>query len=233
MGAVPQEPMRGPRLEEEAGWGFVSPGESRIPAALAVVAALLLYVVLPNRLTLGPTWLLPSLEIALLIPLALANPSRLNRESRNLRALSIALIALVSLANVTSLSLLVHYLLRGGKAGGRALIYSAIGIWITNVLVFALWYWELDRGGPLARTQPHHRRPDLLFPQMATPWVVDGPWVPRFIDYLFTSLTNATAFSPTDTMPLTPVAKMLFGAQSLISVMVVVFVGARAVNILS
>jgi uncharacterized membrane protein len=225
--------MHGPSLEQQAGWGFPSPGESRIPAALAVVAALVLYVVLPNRLTLGPNWLLPALEVALLIPLIVANPSRLNRESRNLRGLSLTLIALVSLANVASLSLLVRYLLHGGKAGGRELIYSAIAIWLTNVLVFALWYWEIDRGGPLARVQPEHRPPDLLFPQMSTPWVVERPWFPQFIDYLYTSLTNATAFSPTDTMPLTPIAKVLFGAQSLISVMVVVIVGARAVNILS
>ncbi len=225
--------MHGPTLEQQAGWGFPSPGESRIPAALAVVAALALYVVLPNRLTLGPSWLLPALEAALLVPLIAGNPTRLTRESRNLRGLSISLIALVSLANVVSLSLLVHYLLHGGKAGGRQLVYSGIAIWLTNVIVFGLWYWELDRGGPLARVQPTHRRPDLLFPQMSTPWVVDRPWFPQFIDYLYTSLTNATAFSPTDTMPLTPWAKVLFGTQSLISVMVVVVVGARAVNILS
>jgi uncharacterized membrane protein len=230
---VSKEPVRGPSFEQQAAWGFPSQGESRIPAALAVVAALLLYVLLPNRLTVGPNWLLPSLEVALLIPLIVANPARLTRESRNLRWLSLALIALVSLANVTSLSLLVHFLLRGGKAGGRQLIYAAIGIWLTNVLVFALWYWELDRGGPLARVQPEHRPPDLLFPQMSTPWVVERPWYPQFLDYLYTSLTNATAFSPTDTMPLTPSAKILFGAQSLISLMVIVVVGARAVNILS
>ncbi len=225
--------MRGPNLEEESGWGFPSPGESRLPAIGAVLIALALYVVLPNRLTLGPNWLVPAFEVALLVPLALGNPSRLTRESRDLRWLSVTLIAFVTVANVVSLSLLVHYLLHGGKTGGRQLIYSAIAIWLTNVIVFALWYWELDRGGPLARVQPKHRRPDFLFPQMATPWVVDRPWYPQFIDYLYTSLTNATAFSPTDTMPLTPVAKVLFGAQSLISVMVVVVVGARAVNILS
>jgi hypothetical protein len=228
-----QEPGSGPSFEQQAAWGFPSQTESRVPALLALTAALLLYVVLPNRLTIGPTWVVPALEGALLIPLALGNPGRLTRESRDLRWLSVSLIALVSTANIASLSLLVHNLLRGGKSGGRQLIYAAIAIWLTNVIAFALWYWELDRGGPLARMQPRHRQPDFLFPQMSTPWVTDRPWAPRFLDYLYTSLTNASAFSPTDTMPLTAVAKTLFGAQSLASIIVIVVVGARAVNILS
>ena len=220
-------------IEDEAAWGCVSPGESRIPAALALVAALLLHVALPHRLRIGPVWLIPGLELALLVPLIIANPSKLHRESRNLRALSITLIALVSAANVASLSLLVHRLLRGGKAGGRPLIYSAIAIWLTNVIVFGLWYWELDRGGPLARCQPAHRHPDFLFPQMTTPAAAPANWVPQFVDYLYVSFTNATAFSPTDTMPMTTMAKLLMLIQSLASVAVVVIVGARAVNILS
>ncbi|HEY7136317.1 MAG TPA: hypothetical protein VIB48_14750 [Acidimicrobiia bacterium] len=220
-------------VEVEAAWGCVSPGESRLPAAFAVVVALLLHVALPHRLRIGPVWLLPGLELALLVPLIAANPSRMNRESRNLRALSIALIALVSAANASSLALLVHRLLRGGKAGGRPLIYAAIAIWLTNVIAFSLWYWELDRGGPLARCQPEHRQPDFLFPQMTTPAAAPLNWVPQFVDYLYVSFTNATAFSPTDTMPMTSMAKLLMLAQSLASVTVVVIVGARAVNILS
>jgi uncharacterized membrane protein len=220
-------------FEGQAAWGFVSPGESRVPAALAVVAALVLHLALPHRLRLGPVWLLPGLELALLVPLIVSNPSRLRRGSRNLRSLSITLIALASVANAASLSLLVHRLLRGGKAGGRPLIYSAIAIWVTNVLVFALWYWELDRGGPLARCQPAHREPDFLFPQMTTPAAARAGWVPQFVDYLYVSFTNATAFSPTDTMPMTAIAKLLMLGQSLASVTVVVIVGARAVNILS
>ena len=228
-----REPDAGRSLEQQAAWGFVSPGESRLPAALAVVAALVLHVALPHRLRIGPVWTLPGLELALLVPLIIANPSRLHRESRNLRALSLTLIACVSVANVTSLSLLVHRLLHGGKTGGRPLVYSAIAIWLTNVLVFALWYWELDRGGPLARCGPTHREPDFLFPQMTTPAATNPRWVPQFVDYLYVSFTNATAFSPTDTMPMTAVAKLLMLGQSLASITVIVIVGARAVNILS
>jgi hypothetical protein len=101
------------------------------------------------------------------------------------------------------------------------------------VIVFGLWYWELDRGGPSARHDPHHREPDFLFPQMATPGAARPDWAPGFLDYLYVSFTNATAFSPTDTMPLTPLAKGLMGVQSAASLLTVALVAARAVNILS
>ncbi|HEX4776022.1 MAG TPA: hypothetical protein VFW74_04565 [Acidimicrobiia bacterium] len=219
--------------EDEAAWGFVSGGESRIPAALGIFAALALYLLLPDRLTIGPGWVIPALEAAVLVPLVVTNPSHRSRDSRVLRALSIGLIGLLSVANFTSLGLLIHRLLHGGKAGGRQLIYSAMAIWVTNVIVFGLWYWELDRGGPLARTRADHRQPDFLFPQMTTPAATDRGWVPNFLDYLYVAFTNATAFSPTDAMPLTPAAKALMLAQSVASVLVIVVVGARAVNILS
>ena len=105
-------------------------------------------------------------------------------------------------------------------------------IWLTNVIVFGLWYWELDRGGPATRQQASHRQPDFLFPQMSTPGSAPG-WTPAFVDYLYTSFTNATAFSPTDTMPLTVWAKLLFMVQSLASLVTVAVVISRAVNILS
>jgi len=98
--------------------------------------------------------------------------------------------------------------------------------------VFALWYWELDRGGPDARRRPRHRQPDFLFPQMVTPACAGPRWAPGFVDYLYVSFTNATAFSPTDTMPLTPWAKMLLLLQALASLLTVALVAARAVNIL-
>jgi hypothetical protein len=101
------------------------------------------------------------------------------------------------------------------------------------VIVFGLWYWELDRGGPSARHDPHHREPDFLFPQMATPGSARPDWAPGFLDYLYVSFTNATAFSPTDTMPLTPLAKSLMAVQSAASLLTVALVAARAVNILS
>jgi uncharacterized membrane protein len=142
------------------------------------------------------------------------------------------LIALITIANVVSLTELIHSLLYVPKTAGRPLVYASVPIWLTNVIVFGLWYWELDRGGPAARQEPERRQSDFLFPQMSTPGSAPG-WVPSFLDYLYTSFTNATAFSPTDTMPLTPWAKLLMTLQSLASLLTVAVVVSRAVNILS
>lgn len=207
--------------------------EPHWPASLAVLAALVLYITLPDKLVFGPKWLLPSLEVALLVPLTIASPRRHYEEGPKIRRASIALIGLVNVANVTSLVLLVEHLLRGGKAGGTQLILSALVIWFTNVLIFGLWYWELDRGGPGGRTHPQPGPPDFLFPQTSSPSLAPPHWRPSFVDYLYVSLTNATAFSPTDTMPLTAMAKALMAAQSLASLITVALVAARAVNILN
>lgn len=229
--------MTSPRTEQpdEAvyPWDLPSPGESRWPAIGSVLVALVIYARLPDRLTPGPQYLVPVMELVLLIPLVIASTTRITRESKNLRWLSVSLIALVNAANAGSLFLLVRYLLHGGKANGRQLIRAGIGIWITQVLVFALWYWEVDRGGPVARCQPDHAPPDFLFPQMDNPAVARGPWWPRFWDYLYLSLTNSTAFSPTDTLPLTARAKLIMAAQSLVSLTTLAIVASRAVNILS
>jgi hypothetical protein len=143
------------------------------------------------------------------------------------------MIGLVSAGNIVSLVRLSNQLLQGGKQNGHALILSGIVLWCTNVLLFGLWYWEVDRGGPAARARGERDYPDLLFPQMSDPKWAPPDWRPRLIDYLYVSLTNATAFSPTDTMPLTPTAKWMMGAQSLASLVTVGLVVARAVNILS
>jgi uncharacterized membrane protein len=135
-------------------------------------------------------------------------------------------------ANVISLVRLVDLLLNGQVRNGHALIWYAVQIWFTNVLVFGLWYWELDRGGPAERAGTHHREPDFLFPQMANPGCAPPRWNPSFLDYLYVSFTNATAFSPTDTLPLTEWAKVLMMVQSLASLITVALVAARAVNIL-
>ena len=131
--------------------------------------------------------------------------------------MAVALIALVSATNIVSLALLCHFLLEGGQENGRVLIYSGALLYVTNVLLFGLWYWELDRGGPAARMRKHDRdQPDFLFPQMTDErWAPKG-WLPGLGDYLYVSLTNATAFSPTDTMPLTQKAKALMGAQAMV-----------------
>jgi uncharacterized membrane protein len=203
------------------------------PAQLAVVAAIVLYLALPEKLTIGPTWLLPGLEGLLVIGLIIAMPNPAMQYSPARRHLALTLISVVSLANVVSLALLVHYLLKGGRAGGHALVLSGVVLWVTNVLTFALWYWELDRGGPVARALEDHSRPDFLFTQMTDPqWAPDG-WLPGFVDYLYVSFTNATAFSPTDTMPLSRRAKMLMAVQALAALLTIGLVVARAVNILA
>jgi hypothetical protein len=202
------------------------------PAQVAALAALLLYLTLPAKLTLGPTWLLPSVEALLLIGLVATAPSRHRPFSPRRRAFALFLIGLVTAVNFVSLGLLTHYLLRGGRAGGHALILAGVVIWLTNVLVFALWYWELDRGGPIARVLDREAPADFLFPQMPDPWSGNGEWLPGFVDYLYMSLTNQTALSPTDTMPLTPRAKLFMSIQALASLVTIGLVISRAVGIL-
>ena len=209
--------------------------ERRLPfwePQLVVACAIALQLSLSEEVTVGPTWLLPSLEGALLIGLVIASPHPKARHSPFRRHVAIAMIGLVSAANAVSLILLSHKLLTGSKENGHALILSGISLWCTNVLLFALWYWEVDRGGPAARAQDAADYPDLMFPQMQNPQFAPEDWRPQLVDYLYVSLTNATAFSPTDTMPLTPVAKGLMGTQSLISLVTIGLVVARAVNIL-
>jgi hypothetical protein len=220
---------------EEAGREGSSGGERkepRWPASLAVTAALLLYMTLPGKLTIGPGWVIPALEGALLIPLTVRAPYRHREEARLIGLASVLLIALVNLANVASLALLVHVILSGGVVSGRQLIFSGIQIWLTLILVFALWYWEVDRGGPAIRGHADQRDPDFLFPQMGTHELGQPDWMPGFVDYLYLSFTNATAFSPTDTMPLSVRAKLLMMVEALASITTVVMVAGRAVNIL-
>jgi uncharacterized membrane protein len=220
--------------DDAAAWGIASPTEPRWPELLALLTAIGLQLVLPDRVVrgLGNRALIPALEGALIVVLLVANPGRISAEQSRLRIVGITLIALISAANVVSLTELIHALLYGSKTTGRPLVYASVPIWLTNIIVFGLWYWELDRGGPASRQLATHRRPDFLFPQMSTPGSSPG-WAPRFLDYLYTSFTNATAFSPTDTMPLTDWAKLLMMLQSLASLVTVAVVISRAVNILS
>jgi uncharacterized membrane protein len=211
-----------------------SASEPRLQASLAVLAVLILQLRLPDKLTAGPQWLLPGLEALLLVPLTLVNPYRDKRETRLARTASITLLALVNLANVYSLVLLVRLLLdAGSKASGHRLILSAVVVWLTLVVTFGLAFWEFDSGGPARRAEPGKRVPDLMFPQDANPEVAPADWAPRFFDYLYTAFMNASAFSPTDTLPLSRWAKLLFLTESLTSLVTVVLVGARAVNILN
>ena len=205
----------------------------RWPASLAVIACVALYVVLPDTLVIQPKWLVPALEIAALVPLAW-HRRHSTTDPRWTRPLAIGLFALINIANIVSVVLLVRHLLKPGTipADGRSLVYSAILIWATNVIVFSLWFWELDRGGPTKRFTSEQSWPDFQFPQMENPTLAPATWHPRYVDYLYVAFTNAAAFSPTDAMPLSRTAKILMTVESGVSMITVIVVAARAVNIL-
>jgi hypothetical protein len=223
-----------PATEGELGADYPPPGrpEPMWPALANVAAAIVLQVVLPERLTVGPRWLLPALETALLVGLRFAAPMQLIGEHSRRRMLALGLTAFVSAANAASLGLLTHELLHKHITDGRTLVVAGALIWVTNVLIFGLWYWEVDRGGPGRRASGNDGLPDLLFPQMTDGRFSPPGWRPQFIDYLYVSFTNATAFSPTDTMPLSGGAKAMMTLQALVSLVTIGLVVSRAVNIL-
>jgi hypothetical protein len=215
------------------GWRRKAEGEERWPVTAAMVVAVALQVALPDRLAIGPRWLLPALEAALLIGLCSANPRKINRRSTALRWASLGLIAVISVANGWASYELIRGLVQGTVTHAGPLLSDGLCIYVTNIIVFGLWYWEWDRGGPVARAHADRMYPDFLFPQMTQDHLAPDDWRPTFVDYLYVSSTNATAFSPTDTMPLTRWAKLLMLAQSLIALSTVALVVARAVNVLT
>jgi len=206
------------------------PGEPRWPAAAALIACIVLYVVLPSRVVVGPKWLLPVLVGLPLLPLAIVRHQ--GPESPWVRRLSLVLLGVVTLANVASVAMLVHRLLDSHVSQGTQLIYSAVSIWVTNVILYGVWFWEIDRGGPHRRADGSHDRLDLQFPQMENPSLAPEGWQPRFTDYLYSSFANGTSFAPADAMPLTRRAKLLFASESVVSLVTISVVAARAVNIL-
>jgi lysylphosphatidylglycerol synthetase-like protein (DUF2156 family) len=188
------------------------------PAQLAALMLIVLYVTLPDKLTIGPSWCVPVLEALLFVALVLATPGTDVHASRMRQRLAAALIGAVAAATLVALGLLAHFVVEEGAAG-RGLVEAAIVVWNSIVLVFALIYWELDRGGPVARAHPSlTRSPDFLFTQSSHEGSATAhAWKPAFVDYLFVALTNSTAFSPTDTMPLTHRAKLTMGIQAVAS----------------
>jgi uncharacterized membrane protein len=215
-------------------WRRPTEGEARWQAAVAVAVAVALQYPLPGRLVLlHPVWVLPTLQVLMLAALIMANPRRINSESRAIRLLGLTLAAVLSLANAWSVVRLVFGLVNGteGSTPGPLLVTGGI-IWLTNIIVFGLWYWEFDRGGPVARAHAYRMYPDFLFAQMTSPQLAPPDWEPAFGDYLYLSFTNAAAFSPTDVLPLSRWAKMGMTAQAAVSVVTVALVVARAVNIL-
>ena len=203
--------------------------EPRWPAFVAMLAAAGVYWALPEPLSLGPSWLLFATVVLLLIPIVI---SARRGDHRVTRVLTIVANSLITVAMIASLILLVQGIPRHLETP-KDLLRSATSLWVTNILIFALWYWKLDAGGPLLRELPNGMlRSSFLFPQMAGREDQDPCWVPNFVDYLFLAFNTSTAFSPTDTAVLSRWAKLSTMLQSLISLTIIALLAARAVNIL-
>jgi hypothetical protein len=211
--------------------------EPRWPIAVTlgffIAVSIVLRVVVPHRSSLGPDWLVPAFEIGLLVVLLAADPARVSGRRRWLRRLAIALVSLLGCAALASTVKLIVDLVEGTRVTNSAsdLLASGAVIWLGNVLVFSLFYWLLDSGGPLARYYGEHPYPDFAFTQQMSPEIAPPGWRPQYLDYLILGLTTSTAFSPTDVMPMAWWAKLTMALQSLISLTVVGLVIARAVNV--
>lgn len=213
-------------------------GEPRWPPLTALAVLIVLNIGLrlwlPHEPLVGVPWLVPVLEVALLAVLLVAHPSRhLGRRARGARRVAIALVCLLVVGALAATGLLIHDLIKGAKVAQSPSTLLADGafVWVGNNLAFALLFWLMDGGGPIARI----RQPvpvDFAFTQQLSPEIAPPGWRPFFLDYLHLGFTNATAFSPTDAMPLTRPAKALMAAESTLSVITVLLVAARAVNIL-
>jgi uncharacterized membrane protein len=215
-------------------WKRPTVGETRWQVATCTAVAIALQSLVPGRLAvMRPTWVLPTVQAVLLVAITVANPDRITKQSMPLRAVSMVLLAVLSFANTWSVVSLTIGLVRGteGQNAGPLLITGG-AIWLTNVIVFGLWYWEFDRGGPAERAAGTHQYTDFMFPQMTSPDLAPPDWEPAFADYLYLAFTNASAFSPTDVMPLSRWAKLAMTIQAVVSIATVALIVARAVNIL-
>ncbi len=195
---------------------------------LVLVGVIILQLLLPARLIALPKFLLPALEALCLLALQFVTPKKAVFESRSRRLIAFTLIILVAVANATSLQLLLQALFTAGKTDAPGLLASGVAIYVTNIVIFALLYWEMDGGGPGIRRGNKHEQNDFIFPQQS----LGIAWHPTFVDYLYVATTNATAFSPTDESPLTRRAKMIMALQAFLSLIIVAVIAARAINIL-
>lgn len=200
-------------------------------AQLVFLIAVILQFTIPHQLRVGEKYTIAAIELLLVVGIGITAPKRHISFKNFNRTIAILLIGLLSFANVSSLILVINGLLNGSQVPGKQLVTAAFAIFITNVIVFSLWYWELDSPG-LTGVKKHDAKPKFDFPQMESKIEECKDWEPTFFDYLYLSITNASAFSPTDTLPLTHAAKAIMSTQALISLLTVVLVTARAVNIL-
>jgi uncharacterized membrane protein len=198
-------------------------------AQTVLLIAIALQLTLDNSLVVGPKYVMALMEMLLVFGIGIASPLKHSFGARLRRDFSLALIAIISIANGASMILVADNLITGTVINGHALILSALAIFVTNIIIFSLWYWEIDSPG-LTGVHKHDASPKFQFPQMTMN--DHKKWEPSYFDYLYLSTTNSTAFSPTDALPLTHGVKALMGLQAFISLLTVVLVTARAVNIL-
>ena len=210
--------------------GTITRAERRWPMALAVLAAVGLNVGTPHAGRLPGWWIVPVLELVLLVILVVVDPGRIDDLSGRARPITLALITIMTVGTVASLSLLMYDIFHGFDLSADNLLGRGGAIWLTNVIAFSLWFWELDRGGPAQRAAGSAIPLSFAFPENAMPEFAADGWTPKYPDYLYLSFTNATAFSPTDTLPVKTWAKMAMMLESVVSLFTAILVVARAIN---
>jgi uncharacterized membrane protein len=208
--------------------------ERRWPMATAVLTAIVLQVITPHAGRLKFWWVFPVLEVAALLAVIVRDPGRIDRRTRQARRTTLVLIGLLTVGTLGALVVLALDVVDKSysNVGATALLGRGAALWVTNVVVFSLWFWDVDRGGAAERAAGSKIPPSFGFPEEAMPDLVPDGWIPRYPDYLFLSFTNATAFSPTDTLPLRIWAKMSMMVESVISLITAILVIARAINVL-
>jgi uncharacterized membrane protein len=214
-------------------WHRSNSGEHRFPVVLVVGVVVTLQYILPSELTNGFQHEICISEALIALLILGLSPRRINRNHMPTRILSLILTSVMTCSNSFSAVLLIKLLVSGVSDNPNQLLLSGGTIWITNIIIFSLWFWDLDRGGPGARAEALNQYPDFMFPQMMDSNYAHPDWQPNFFDYLYTSFTNASAFSPTDVLPLTRWAKTLMMVQAFTSLVTVGLIIARAINTLA
>lgn len=210
-----------------------SEAEPRWPMAVAVLVAVALQMVTPRQGRLSFWWVFPIIQLVALAVVILEDPGRIDRRSRSARGVTIALIAIMTVGATGALYVLLQEIITSAHdVTATVLLGRGASLWVTNVIVFSLWYWEIDRGGPAERSAGSKIPPSFAFPENAMPEFASKGWLPWYPDYLYLSFTNATAFSPTDTLPVRTWAKMTMMLESSISLVTAILVIARAINTL-
>jgi uncharacterized membrane protein len=223
MTAEPNEPVRTSPTRAERRW----------PMALAVLVSIVLVAIAPESGRIVPWWVYPSIELGLLVALIVGDPGRIDRRSVGMRRLTIALITVMTVGTFVALIVLSVDIIGGIEdVTATSLLGRGAALWVTNVIVFSLWFWALDRGGAAERAAGSGIPLSFAFPENAMPEFADDGWTPIYPDYLYLSFTNATAFSPTDTLPVRTWAKMTMMVESAVSLVTAILVIARAINVI-